>query len=118
MIVTETELLFYIDVDETMVFSCKKTHKDAFKADYYGKIKWVRPHKKHLDFIKSLKVRGYYVVVHSANGWKWAKEIVDKLNLNNYVDEVKPKSIKYLDDKNSNEWMGQRVYISENEGEK
>jgi hydroxymethylpyrimidine pyrophosphatase-like HAD family hydrolase len=114
MLVTESETIFYVDVDETLIFECDKKHKDGFKAIYYKETKWVRSHKKHIDFVKSLKDRGYYVIVHSGNGWKWAKEIICKLNLQDYVHEVKSKPIKHLDDKPSNEWMGQRVYIDEN----
>ena len=115
MIVTETEQLFYIDVDKTLVFDCHEMHPDSIQTNYYGQIKYIRPHKKHVEFVKSLKSRNYYVVVHSANGWKWAKEIVEKLNLIKYVDEVKPKSIKYLDDMTPEKWMGVRVYIPEEE---
>ncbi len=113
MKVTETETLIYVDVDKTLIFDCDKKTKNAIKVDYYGKDKWVRAHKAHIDFLKSLKTRGYYVIVHSANGWRWAKEIVIQLQLESYIDEVKPKSIKYLDDTPCEEWMGQRVYINE-----
>lgn len=115
MKITKTEQLFYVDVDKTLVFDCLKYHPDSIETDYYGQLKYVRPHKKHVEFVKSLKERGYYVIVHSANGWKWAKEIVEKLKLETYIHEVKPKGIKYLDDMCASKWMGVRVYIPEGE---
>ncbi len=112
MIVVENELIIYIDIDDTLIFSTDQENI-GFYADYYGEQKLVRAHKKHVEFIKTLKKRGYYVIVHSGNGWKWAKEIAIKLGLEKYVDEVKSKSIKYIDDLSCEHWMGQRVYITD-----
>ena len=113
MRVTENEIIMYVDIDETLIFATDDQNI-GFYANYYGTKKLVRPHKKHIEFIKTLKQRGYYIVVHSGNGWKWAKEIVTKLGLTPFVDEVKSKPVKYLDDLDSEAWFGQRVYIQEN----
>lgn len=113
MKIVKSELLIYVDVDETLIFNCQMNDKEAIKANYYDAYKWVRPHLKHINFIKSLKARGYYVIVHSANGWKWALEIVQLLHLEEFVHEVKAKPIKYLDDSSCEEWFGQRVYLEE-----
>lgn len=114
MIVTKNDLVIYIDVDETLIFECDKNHPNSIKVNYYGQNKFIRPHNRHVNFIMSLKNRGYHVIVHSANGWKWAEHIIKKLKLDKYVHEVKSKSVKFVDDKEPDTWMGQRIYLEEN----
>lgn len=113
MIVTKNELLIYVDVDETIIFSCEEMHPESVIVNYYNVLKWVRPHKKHIKFLKSLKTRGYHVVIHSANGWRWAEEIVRTFELSEYVDEIKTKPIKYIDDQPVVNWFGQQIYLDE-----
>lgn len=112
-ILTQSELLIYVDVDETLIFTSDKDDHQAVLVDYYGVNKWVKPHNKHIRFLKSLKNRGYYVIVHSANGWKWANEIIEKFSLYDYIDEIKTKPIKYIDDQPSDKWFGQRIYLQD-----
>lgn len=113
MKIIKNELLMYIDVDETLIFSCTEDTKGSLATNYYNTIKYVKPHKKHINFLKSLKTRGYYIIVHSANGWRWALEIVKLLQLEPFIHEVKAKPIKYLDDRPCEEWFGQRVYLED-----
>lgn len=80
--------------------------------NYYGKPLEFCPLIPHIDLLKSYKQRGYEVIVHSANGWQWAKEVVEKLGLTEFVDEVATKPLKYVDDKPADTWM-HRVYLGE-----
>lgn len=114
MKVTKNEQILYCDIDSTLVFDCEKSHPEAIAANYYKEVRWVRPHHKQIEFLKTLKTRGFYVIAHSGNGHAWAEEIIKKLKLEKYVHEAKSKPVFYIDDLNSECWMGSRIYIPEN----
>ena len=113
MLVTKNENIAYCDVDETLIKWCdwKETYK--IQADYHGEKVFIKPHKKHIQFLKSLKARGFYIVVHSNNGWAWAEQIVKLLNLEAYVDEVKTKPSKVLDDSPYENWLPKIIYLDD-----
>lgn len=119
MKVTENEMVVYIDVDGTLCNKCEvvsnyETQKVYCRmADYYGTLHIIKPLWKNIEFVKTLKVRGWYIVVHSHNGWKWAKEVVESVGLLDYVDEIKSKPFKYVDDQNCHSWMGTRINLHE-----
>lgn len=111
MQISTNELRVVIDVDKTLVSDIKTTpSQDTIELNYYDQKVWVERIDKHIDLLKSYKARGYEVTVHSANGYRWAHEVVKKLELTPYVDRVETKPSKYVDDKDANTWM-QRVYI-------
>ena len=114
MIVTKNENIVYFDVDSTLCFKTTQYHPDAISLDYYGEMWYIRPHIAHIEFLKSLRARGYYIIVHSSNGWQHAEKAVIALELTNFVDEVKVKSNKYVDDEEVNEWFGKRIYLKDN----
>lgn len=109
MIVTESQNIVYIDVDNTII----KRTTFGEKLDYYG-IEWtVSPMFENINFLKSLKARGYYIIVHSANGWLHAKKVVELLQLVDFVDEIKTKPTKYVDDVSVENWFGPRIYFED-----
>jgi beta-phosphoglucomutase-like phosphatase (HAD superfamily) len=112
MRVNTNENRVLIDVDKTLItnIETESLNGDDVKLNYYGQTVYVKTIDKHIDLLKSYKARGYEVIVNSANGFLWAKEVVTKLKLTQYVDEVATKPSKYVDDKDANTWM-QRVYI-------
>lgn len=112
MRINESELIVEVDVDETLI-NVPTPQQPASSFDYYGTMVHRRKNFDHIDLIRSYKQRGYYIIVHSANGWRWAKEVVNELSLNEFVDEIRTKPIKYVDDKPADQWM-QRVFIGEN----
>lgn len=114
MKVTQNEMISYFDVDETLVYWIKEPQMFNIKADYYGKEVLIKPHNKHIEFLKSLKARGGYIVVHSGNGWAWAEQVVKLLKLEDYVDEVKTKPYKIIDDTHPDSWLPPTIYIKEN----
>lgn len=73
--------------------------------DFYGTPKAVKPIFVHVEFLKSLKKRGYYIRVHSGNGFAWAKQVVEALQLQPYVDSVETKPSKVVDDKPCSDWI-------------
>jgi hypothetical protein len=116
MRIRTSELPVVIDVDKTLIGDISADPKlDVFPFvgfDYYGNRVYAKRIIEHIDLLKSYKARGYEVTVWSANGYKWAKEVVEKLELTEFVDEVASKPLKYVDDKDANSWMA-RVFINE-----
>lgn len=115
MQVRTSEMPVVIDVDETLIskpFQSIKGVDGSFHMDYYGKMQLHTPITRHVDLLKSYKARGYEVTVWSANGVQWAKQAVEKLGLEDYVDWVASKPLKAVDDKDPSVWLT-RVFIDE-----
>jgi hypothetical protein len=119
MQVIDAELMVEFDVDFTLVMHYPEQYATEsnrpppiIKLDYYGMPKLVCVHEEHIELLKSYKARGFHITVHSNNGVGWVKEVVTKLMLNPYVDVVKGKAIKHVDDQTEAcHIVGQRVYI-------
>lgn len=114
MRVNTNELRVLVDVDKTLIVKCSIGDYGCFYPDYYGVSVAHAPLYGNIQLLKAQKARGYEVIVHSANGYKWAETIIKALKLEEFVDEVATKPLKYIDDKPADEWM-QRVFIPENE---
>lgn len=101
-----------IDVDDTLIEDIfnHKINDMTMEFNYYGQLALSSPIHSHIDLLKSYRARGYEITVWSANGWQWAKEVVEKLKLTEYVDIVATKPVKYVDDKPADSWMS-RVYL-------
>jgi len=109
MNVIRNEKIVYFDVDNTLIY---RVEKSEIELDYYGNLWYIEPHEKHIEFLISLKSRGYYIIVHSANGWEHALKTINILNLGNFVDSVQTKPLKYVDDLTVDEWFGPRIFIN------
>lgn len=113
MKINENELSVVIDIDDTLLMWGKEKNEQAIPitCPYTKETLRLVPHKRHIELLKQYKGRGYYVTVWSAGGWEWALTAVKTLNLSNFVDEVRSKPLKYVDDLSGNEILGTRVYI-------
>lgn len=127
MVVIEGKQFIYIDVDDTLVFwnndrSWDKNNKEAisFKDPYVERLDentpftyiYLKPNYEVINKLKVYKKEGKTIVVWSAGGWKWAKEVVNTLELQDYVDVVLSKPSVYIDDCFANEFMGQHILIT------
>lgn len=110
MKVTKHEKLVYVDIDDTLI----KRDEMGIPLDYYGDEWRVLPMQENISFVKSLKARGYYVIAHSGNGWLHAKKVIETLQLVDFIDEVKSKPLKYIDDLEVQHWFGSRIFFEEN----
>lgn len=112
MKIKTSELPVYCDVDETLVrnFTVERKSDQDIELMYYDQKVYARPIQEHIDLLKSYKSRGYSVTVWSANGFRWAKEVVTRLDLVQFVDEVASKPLKFIDDKPADQWM-QRIFL-------
>jgi hypothetical protein len=113
MRIIKEELWACVDVDWTLVMHDGEGKRNAILIKSpSGVSKWYVPHRDHIDLIKDWKARGYFITVWSANGWEWAKIVTEALGLEYFVDEVRSKPLKHVDDKtDSVEIIGPRIYI-------
>lgn len=120
MVKTNSELQVAFDVDMTLILHGQES-PDQFapgmirvQDPYDNKIKYLMSHVKHVKLLKDYKIRGYHVVIWSANGGDWAEAIARAIfgeEVDKYVDEVRTKFIKHVDDLPSDKILGERVWI-------
>lgn len=115
MQVVKNENTVFVDVDDTILMwdepKVPGPHKIKFQfAD--GHV-YLTPHDYHRDLIKMYRLRGYCVVVWSANGYDHAARAVGALGLEADVDFVMCKPSKHLDDNtDAASILGPRVYCA------
>lgn len=115
MQVVPRDRILAVDVDGTLI---DYLPPDAPKWDHvvmYGhKLFKVKRREFNISLVIHHKeIRGYFILVWSANGNAWAENIVKTLGLENYVDLVLTKPLEYVDDKPVTEWMKNRIFIEE-----
>lgn len=101
----------YFDIDDTLVMwtlgitkvsdpikAKKRGISTPFVNPYNGRVFYLEVHNKHVELLKSEKELGNNVIVWSAGGALWAKEVVQKLKLEPYVDLILSKPEKFYDD--------------------
>lgn len=112
MQVFENDKTAYFDVDDTLVQWGHSTDPRALEFDSYGFKEKLVPHESHIMFLKRQKNRGFTIIVWSQGGAVWAKEVIDKLGIADYVDLVLTKPFMYVDDKDSTHFMTNRVFFN------
>lgn len=117
MIVNENDNIIPYDVDGTLVIvpkeGCDPNSIIAITDPYTGTVKLRTAYMPHIELMKKHKAQGFYIKVWSHGGNRWAKAVVDALGLASIVDEIEAKPTKYVDDLQSNEWMGPAVFVKE-----
>lgn len=122
MYVVKSEHVIVCDVDDTLIH-WDQNHTQPFEGavqvtcPHDGQISFHRPHKRHIGFIKKQKAKGYTIVVWSAAGTGWARAVVEALELQEYVDVVMSKPVKWIDDLiDPAQVLGSHIYLNEDEG--
>src|SRR5688500_2762298 len=115
MIVVENEKTAYFDVDDTLVIHHREDDPRAkeFVYDngkYYYTFHLV-PHEKHIEELKLLHRTGWEVIVWSQGGSKWEKSVVETLGIQEFVDVVLTKPVRFYDDLRPEEFMVARNYV-------
>ena len=119
MFVASSEHIITFDCDDTLImwdedFTIYKKGDVEIECPHDGHVTYHRPHKRHIGFLKKQKAKGYTVVVWSAGGTAWAEAVVKALNIQEYVDIVMSKPIKWVDDlTDPAQVLGTHVYLSE-----
>lgn len=111
--VIENELVVVIDVDGTLI---RPSEYGNLKLAYGSRICSFEPIQEHVDLLKSYKERGFYVIVWSMNGFRWARQVVQALKLDRFTDQIMSKPSKHVDDKREvDAIVGTRVFIAQEE---
>lgn len=115
MKIVDNEKVIMFDVDDTLVMWNKpETNRDIIVTDPNdGSSNRLTPHQFHIDLLKKHAGRGYTIFVWSQGGYKWASAVLIELGIENYVDYVMTKPLKYVDDLDCNEFMGQHLYFKD-----
>lgn len=114
MTIIDSDNVVMFDVDETLVLwenVYKYPMELWLKIEQPSLIMHVMPHLKHIELLKQFKARGHKVIVWSQGGYEWALRIVKALGLENVVDVVMSKPKWYVDDLNSEAFLGKPVYL-------
>lgn len=114
MIHVFNERVIPCDIDDTLIHhspveGCRSV-KFADPFDQNREITlWVND--PMVRIVTDEKARGAYIIVWSKGGNAWARAVIRALELTEYVDLIMTKPVTYLDDKDCNEWMKDRVYL-------
>lgn len=114
MFINDNELSIMFDVDQTLIMwdnALFDTNSICIVRPDTKRHNYVLPHIEHIELLKQHHHRGYWVTVWSASGTAWAVAVVEALELKEYVNEVRTKPLKFVDDLQANEILGTRVYI-------
>lgn len=116
MKILESETVVMVDVDDTLVMWAEGYRqpgegKVRFVDPYDQAVQYLTPHHKHIELIQKYKGRGFKIIVWSAGGYEWAKSVITTLGMQESVDMVMSKPIKYMDDLPAEEILGTRVYL-------
>ena len=115
------ERVFCTDIDDTLVMWPENPHDFNLLKKGYIEIEnpytngtvFLKPHKEHIKIVKHFHSRGYHIIAWSGGGGRWARAVVEALSLNEYIDEIMCKPIKYIDDEDVSEWFGSRIYVGD-----
>lgn len=116
MIVVQNTNCVFFDCDDTLVMWDNKHKLEDYSncvlvKDYSGFQEFLVPHKAHIQYLIDSKIKNKNtVVVWSAGGWQWAEAVVKALDLEQYVDAVMEKPIRYVDDLHCAKFMGDLIY--------
>jgi predicted phosphatase len=104
-----------VDIDETLVMHhdpySYSSHIEVEDPEHSGQFIALGVNEPMVKILKDEKIRGAFVFVWSRSGSAWAEAVIKALNLEKYVDLVMTKPVTYLDDKDSSEWLKDRVYL-------
>lgn len=106
----------YADVDNTIIlyppFTKNRKDKLMLKLESGDYIK-VFPHKEHIKHLKTYSKNGNKVILWSAAGGAWAKQVAKALKITKYIDLYLDKPNTYYDDLEVTEWMKYRVWFKD-----
>lgn len=115
MKVIDNEMVSFFDVDDTLVMWGRPGDPNAipFIDPHDGSTHCLVPHTRHIKLLTDFKARGYEIIVWSGGGKDWAKTVVETLGIQDSVDYVMTKPMKYIDDLQAHEVLGSRIYLKE-----
>lgn len=109
--VIKSEMVVMVDVDNTLVRDPVAGEQADLHVEHecLGGPKMV--HWDHVNYVRSLHKRGFHVEVWSGNGWDWAVSVLKRIDLYDFVDQIKSKPVFFLDDRGPGGILGTGVFI-------
>lgn len=110
----EFENWLMVDIDETLITKINPSERNGgYLTLAYGDTLefFDRCNDNIALMVHHKKTRGYGIIAWSANGKEWAEKVVTALELEQYVDYIMTKPMKYLDDKPVETWMTSQIYL-------
>lgn len=122
MEIIKNDKIIFFDCDDTLVkwpenwnmnasFSQPSEGSVEFHDPYDWSSNHLIPFEKHISLLKKHKGRGYCVIVWSAGGVMWAASVIKTLGLEQYVDFIMTKPLKFVDDLPADKILGERIYL-------
>ena len=101
----------YFDVDDTLIswYPCTADTEGATHFNINGHEYYKKAIKPNIEGLKAHHRAGHLVVVWSAGGSDHAKNVIEALGIEKFVDVVLTKPDYYYDDKPAVEWMPQEA---------
>lgn len=104
------------DIDGTLIVNPKPGDDVVLIEDPIGGNKIpMRPNKAMIRLLKEESQRGNYILVWSRSGWEWARNVIQALELTEYLTGDKgiimEKAIVYFDNEDVSAWLKDRVYL-------
>jgi len=122
MLITKNENIRPVDIDGTLVIHTKEKIKAADRVSVVdpltGNIINLRINRPMVRLLKEESHRGNYILVWSRGGYEWARNVIQALDLVEYVDQIMSKPLVYVDDTPVTKWLKDRVYIGPDEAYK
>lgn len=119
MNVIDKDVTVCFDIDKTLIFWKPQGEEESefsYKVDYYGEDISITFHEEHAQLLRANLARGRNVVIWSGNGYKWVKNVIEKMVEIGIIKDttgitIMSKPSMYVDDMSCETWMGNRVYI-------
>lgn len=109
--IIRSEQIVMWDIDDTLVM-WDSPIKDIYIVNPHDKkTECLTKHELHIKYLKEHKSRGFTNIIWSAGGYEWAEVVINALELNDYVDLIISKPVKFFDDLPANEVLVNRVYL-------
>lgn len=105
IVIEERHKWVYFDVDETLINWYPKESEIIIDGYPMG------INTDVINYLKQCHRKGCTVCVWSQGGSSWAKEVVEALNLQQYVDVCLSKPHEHVDDLIQTIWMGEWNHV-------
>lgn len=111
-IFVDSDRVATFDVDDTLVTPNAELFSESTPVEFGepGRTELLYPITPHIKLLKEFAARDFFIIVWSDGGQDWARKVVEKLGLTNYVDLVMSKPMWYVDDKEATDWCQKRTY--------
>ena len=108
-----------VDVDDTLILWDTSKYPDLKEVEVSinDLTATVRINEKNVNLVKKLAKLDYTIVVWSQTGYDWAEAVSNAVGLSQYVSLYLTKPRYYVDDKECQKWMGERLWRDPTTGE-